>query len=142
MGRPARQSEPTRVVGAFAELMGKRWRWVGAMGLLSSLLIYSFYSVVGGWTLGYTGMALAGSLQHGDGAALTARFNDYVGDPLWPVLTHLLFAGLTWWFVQGGVQKGVERTLRWMMPALFIMILMLVAFGLTRPTPWPGCATS
>ncbi len=94
------------VVGAFDELMGKRWRWVGAMGLLCSLLIFSFYSVVGGWTLGYTGMALAGSLQQGDGAALTARFNDYVGDPLWPVLTHLLFAALTWWFVQGGGAEG------------------------------------
>ncbi|MFM5031085.1 sodium-dependent transporter [Aeromonas media] len=126
------------VVGAFDELMGKRWRWVGAMGLLCSLLIFSFYSVVGGWTLGYTGMALAGSLQQGDGAALTARFNDYVGDPLWPVLTHLLFAALTWWFVQGGVQKGVERTLRWMMPALFIMILLLVAFGLTLPNAMAG----
>ena len=44
------------VVGAFGELMGKRWRWVGAMGLLCSLLIFSFYSVVGGWTLGYTGI--------------------------------------------------------------------------------------
>lgn len=126
------------VVGAFGELMGRRWRWVGAMGLLCSLLIFCFYSVVGGWTLGYTGMALAGELQQGDGAALTARFNDYVGDPLWPVLTHLLFAGLTWWFVRGGVQQGVERTLRWMMPALFIMILLLVAFGLTLPGAMAG----
>ncbi len=42
----------------------------------------------------------------------------------------------------GGVQKGVERTLRWMMPALFIMILMLVAFGLTLPNAMAGCATS
>ncbi|OZG41981.1 sodium-dependent transporter [Aeromonas sp. A35_P] len=126
------------VVGAFGELMGKRWRWVGAMGLLSSLLIFSFYSVVGGWTLGYTGMALAGSLQHGDGAALTARFNDYVGDPFWPVLTHLLFAGITWWFVQGGVQRGVERTLRWMMPALLVMMLLLVATGLSMPGAMAG----
>ena len=126
------------VVGAFGELMGKRWRWVGAMGLLCSLLIFSFYSVVGGWTLGYTGMALAGELQQGDGAALTARFNDYVGDPLWPVLTHLLFAALTWWFVQGGIQKGVERALRWMMPALFIMMLLLVGVGLSMPGAMAG----
>ena len=130
------------VVGAFDALMGKRWRWVGAMGLLCSLLIFSFYSVVGGWTLGYTGMALAGELQQGDGAALTARFNDYVGDPLWPVLTHLLFAALTWWFVQGGVQKGVERTLRWMMPALFIMSCCWWPSVSPCPMLWPVCATS
>ena len=48
------------VVGAFGELMGKRWRWVGAMGLLCSLLIFSFYSVVGGGPRGRTGRARGG----------------------------------------------------------------------------------
>lgn len=126
------------VVGAFSELLGKRWRWVGSMGILSTLLIFSFYSVVGGWTLGYTGMAIAGQLNHGDAAALTARFNDYVSDGVWPLLTHLLFAALTWLVVQGGIQQGVERTLRWMMPALFVMMLLLVAFGLTLPNAMAG----
>ncbi|HHQ4783185.1 sodium-dependent transporter [Aeromonas veronii] len=126
------------VVGAFSDLLGKQWRWVGVMGVISTLLIYCFYSVVGGWTLGYTGMAISGQLNHGDAAALTARFNDYVSGNLWPILTHLLFAALTWMVVQGGIQKGVERTLRWMMPALFLMILMLVAFGLTLPNAMAG----
>lgn len=126
------------VAGAFGELIGKRWSWVGVMGVLSTLLIFCFYSVVGGWTLGYTGMAAAGQLNHGDAAALTARFNDYVSGDVWPILTHLLFAALTWMVVQGGIQKGVERTLRWMMPALFVMILMLVAFGLTLPNAMAG----
>ncbi|WP_447779671.1 sodium-dependent transporter [Aeromonas veronii] len=126
------------VVGAFSDLLGKQWRWVGVMGVISTLLIYCFYSVVGGWTLGYTGMAISGDLNHGDAAALTARFNDYVSGDLWPILTHLLFAALTWMVVQGGIQKGVERTLRWMMPALFLMILMLVAFGLTLPNAMAG----
>lgn len=126
------------VAGAFGELLGKRWSWVGVMGVLSTLLIFCFYSVVGGWTLGYTGMAAAGQLNHGDAAALTARFNDYVSGDVWPILTHLLFAALTWMVVQGGIQKGVERTLRWMMPALFVMILMLVAFGLTLPNAIEG----
>ncbi|WP_421314579.1 sodium-dependent transporter [Aeromonas veronii] len=126
------------VVGAFSDLLGKQWRWVGVMGVISTLLIYCFYSVVGGWTLGYTGMAISGDLNHGDAAALTARFNDYVSGDVWPILTHLLFAALTWMVVQGGIQKGVERTLRWMMPALFLMILMLVAFGLTLPNAMAG----
>ncbi|MFQ2181431.1 sodium-dependent transporter [Aeromonas veronii] len=126
------------VVGAFSDLLGKQWRWVGVMGVISTLLIYCFYSVVGGWTLGYTGMAISGQLNHGDAAALTARFNDYVSGDVWPILTHLLFSALTWMVVQGGIQKGVERTLRWMMPALFLMILMLVAFGLTLPNAMAG----
>ncbi|MFM4704861.1 sodium-dependent transporter [Aeromonas bivalvium] len=126
------------VVGAMASLAGPRWRWLGAMGLLCSLLIFCFYSVVGGWTLGYTAMALSGSLNSGDGAALTARFNDYVADPLWPVLSHLAFAALAWCCVQGGVQKGVERTLRWMMPSLLVMMLLLAAVGLTLPGAMAG----
>ncbi|EOD54442.1 sodium-dependent transporter [Aeromonas molluscorum] len=126
------------VVGALSSLAGPHWRWLGVMGLVCSLLIFCFYSVVGGWTLGYTGMALAGSLNSGDGAALTARFNDYVGDPVWPLLTHLLFAALAWCCVQGGVQKGVERTLRWMMPSLLIMMVLLAAVGLTLPGAMAG----
>ncbi|TNH88551.1 sodium-dependent transporter [Aeromonas sobria] len=126
------------VVGAFSDLLGKQWRWVGVMGLVCTLMIFSFYSVVGGWTLGYTGMAISGQLNQGDATVLTARFNDYVSGDFWPILTHLLFAALTWMVVQGGIQKGVERTLRWMMPALFLMMLMLVAFGLTLPNAMEG----
>jgi len=70
------------VVGAFGELMGKRWRWVGAMGLLCSLLIFSFYSVVGGWTVGYAALAVAGKLNLSEGSALTALFNGYVSQYL------------------------------------------------------------
>ena len=64
-----------------------------------------------------------------------------MSDPL-AGLTHLVFAGLTWWFVQGGLQQGVERALRWMMPALFVMMLLLVVTGLSMPGPWPGYASS
>ncbi|MGE6106626.1 sodium-dependent transporter [Aeromonas sobria] len=138
MGETLLGSLSRGVVGAMASLAGPRWRWLGAMGLLCSLLIFCFYSVVGGWTLGYTAMALSGSLNSGDGAALTARFNDYVADPLWPVLSHLAFAALAWCCVQGGVQKGVERTLRWMMPSLLVMMLLLAAVGLTLPGAMAG----
>lgn len=126
------------VVGAFGELMGKRWRWVGAMGLLCSLLIFCFYSVVGGWTVGYAALAVGGELNLSEASTLTTLFTGYVSDSLWPALTHLVFAGLTWWFVQGGLQQGVERALRWMMPALFVMMLLLVVTGLSMPGAMAG----
>ncbi len=68
---------------------------------------------------------MGGELNLSEASTLTALFTGYVSNPLWPVLTHLVFAGLTWWFVQGGLQQGVERALRWMMPALFVMMLLL-----------------
>ncbi|MCS3457428.1 sodium-dependent transporter [Aeromonas rivuli] len=126
------------VLGAFKKLVGPNWRWMGYMGILCGFCIYSFYSVVGGWTVGYVGLAAMGRLNLSEGEALTALFNGYVSNPWWPALTHLVFAGLTWWFVQGGIQKGVERALRWMMPALFIMMLLLVVVGLSLPGSMAG----
>ncbi|SIQ16317.1 neurotransmitter:Na+ symporter, NSS family [Aeromonas sp. RU39B] len=126
------------VLGAFHRLVGPRWRWMGYMGILCGFFIYCFYSVVGGWTVGYAALAVGGQLKSGDAAALTALFNGYVSDPLWPIVTHLVFAGLTWWFVQGGLEKGVERALRWMMPALFVMMLILVITGLSMPGSMAG----
>ncbi|MGL5036853.1 MAG: sodium-dependent transporter, partial [Aeromonas sp.] len=126
------------VLGAFTQLVGPNWRWMGYMGILCGFCIYSFYSVVGGWTVGYAALAVTGKLNLHNSGELTALFNGYVSDPWWPVLTHLVFAGLTWWFVQGGIQKGVERALRWMMPALFIMMLLLVGIGLSMPGAMGG----
>ncbi|WP_421164586.1 sodium-dependent transporter, partial [Aeromonas dhakensis] len=120
------------------KLVGPNWRWMGYMGILCGFFIYSFYSVVGGWTVGYAALAIGGELNLSEASALTALFTGYVSDPLWPAITHLIFAGLTWWFVQGGLQKGVERALRWMMPALFVMMLLLVVTGLSMPGAMTG----
>ncbi|MFM5732259.1 sodium-dependent transporter [Aeromonas caviae] len=126
------------VLGAFHKLVGPNWRWMGYMGILCGFFIYSFYSVVGGWTVGYAALAVGGELNLSEASTLTALFTGYVSDPLWPALTHLVFAGLTWWFVQGGLQQGVERALRWMMPVLFVMMLLLVVTGLSMPGAMAG----
>ncbi|TXI05411.1 MAG: sodium-dependent transporter [Pseudorhodobacter sp.] len=126
------------VLGAFHKLVGPNWRWMGYMGILCGFFIYSFYSVVGGWTVGYAALAVGGELNLSEASTLTALFTGYVSDPLWPALTHLVFAGLTWWFVQGGLQQGGERALRWMMPALFVMMLLLVVTGLSMPGAMAG----
>ncbi|MGL6518083.1 sodium-dependent transporter [Aeromonas caviae] len=126
------------VLGAFHKLVGPNWRWMGYMGILCGFFIYTFYSVVGGWTVGYAALAVGGELNLSEASTLTALFTGYVSDPLWPALTHLVFAGLTWWFVQGGLQQGVERALRWMMPALFVMMLLLVVTGLSMPGAMAG----
>ncbi|MBS4722117.1 sodium-dependent transporter [Aeromonas caviae] len=126
------------VLGAFHKLVGPNWRWMGYMGILCGFFIYSFYSVVGGWTVGYAALAVGGELNLSEASTLTTLFTGYVSDPLWPALTHLVFAGLTWWFVQGGLQQGVERALRWMMPALFVMMLLLVVTGLSMPGAMAG----
>ncbi|UCQ57455.1 sodium-dependent transporter [Edwardsiella piscicida] len=129
LGSHSRQS----VVKAFSQMCGRRWGWVGILGIVTSGCIYSFYSVVGGWTVGYTLLAGAGRLQSGDASALQALFSRYISDPYWPVLTHLLFAALTGYVVLGGVQRGVEKAVKVMMPPLLLIMVALIAIGVTLP---------
>ncbi|MTD39692.1 sodium-dependent transporter [Erwinia sp. CPCC 100877] len=129
------------VVNAFKKAAGPHWRWLGGMGVLTGWLIFSFYSVVGGWTIGYTGLAAAGKLSTGSTQQLGQLFNNYISDPVWPVLTHLLFSGLTCFVVLGGVQRGLEKGTKIMMPLLFLIMLALIATGITLPGSAAGLHT-
>ncbi|QGH62047.1 sodium-dependent transporter [Serratia proteamaculans] len=121
------------VVKAFQKQAGRGWGWVGIVGIFSAWCIYSFYSVVGGWTLGYTVMAAKGDLHITDATQLTALFEHYISNPVWPVITHVLFAALTCYVVLGGIQRGVEKAVKIMMPMLFLIMVMLIIIGLTLP---------
>ncbi|NUU68917.1 sodium-dependent transporter [Enterobacteriaceae bacterium BIT-l23] len=129
------------VVNAFKKAAGPRWRWLGGMGVLTGWFIFSFYSVVGGWTIGYTGLAAAGKLSTGSTQQLGQLFNDYISHPVWPVLTHLLFSGLTCFVVLGGVQSGLEKGSKIMMPLLFLIMLVLIVTGMSLPGASAGLHT-
>ncbi|TBL97787.1 sodium-dependent transporter [Hafnia alvei] len=121
------------VVKAFKQLAGRHWGWVGVLGVTCSWCIFSFYSVVGGWTVGYTFMAAAGKLNITDSSQLNSLFTDFISNPFLPVITHLLFAALTCYVVLGGVQRGVEKAVKIMMPLLFLIMLVLIVVGMTLP---------
>ncbi|MCW3480744.1 sodium-dependent transporter [Neisseriaceae bacterium JH1-16] len=127
-------------VGAFRKLAGPRWSAVGYIGVLAGFLVLSFYSVVGGWTIGYLWFALTGQAISSDPKALGALFGGYVGDPIAPLVTHALFAGLTLAVVMAGVQRGIERAGKLLMPVLFILMLVLIARSLTLPNAAAGVA--
>jgi len=129
MGRAANSN----AVGSFRQLGGKPWPIVGMVGVLVCFLIYSFYSVVGGWTIAYIGKSLSGSILTSDAKVLGETFDGFITDPLQPLLFHGLFAGLTLAVVLGGVQKGIENLSKFLMPALFVLMLVLIVRGLTLP---------
>ncbi|MGC0154193.1 sodium-dependent transporter [Chromobacterium vaccinii] len=120
-------------VGAFRRLAGGFWPVIGYMGVLVCFLILSFYSVVGGWTVAYIVKSLQGSIMTSDPKALGAIFSGFISDPVQPVLYHGGFALLTLAVVVGGVQKGIETLSKFLMPALFALMLVLIARGLTLP---------
>ncbi|WP_440026068.1 sodium-dependent transporter [Chromobacterium amazonense] len=125
-------------VGAFARLGSRRWKLLGYSGVLCCFLVFAFYSVVGGWTLGYLLRAVDGRVMSDDMSELGQLFGQYVGNPVEALLTHALFAGLTLLVVVGGVQKGIERAGKVLMPLLFLLMLGLIARALTLPGALAG----
>ncbi len=119
-------------VGALKRLkVHSLWPMIGYVGIATAFVILSFYVVVAGWTLAYIGKSAAGLLATGDGASLGAMFAGFIADPLRPVLYAGAFTALTVFVVIGGVNRGVERASRILMPALFALILVLCVRSLT-----------
>ncbi|KZE31767.1 NSS family neurotransmitter:Na+ symporter [Crenobacter luteus] len=129
LGRASGQS----AAGAFRTLKGGVWPAVGYIGVLVCFLIYSFYSVVGGWTLAYIAKSVEGSILTSDPKVLGGIFESFVADPLQPLWFHAGFAAITLAVVIGGVQKGIENLSKFLMPALFVLMLILIGRALTLP---------
>ncbi len=105
----------------------------GLVAIITITLIYSFYSIVGGWFIGFSVIPLA------DGLGLT-RFGESMGafSTVFSLLFTLVFMLLTTLMVTQGVKEGIERWSRILMPALFVLLLVLIAFGLTREGAMDG----
>ncbi|WP_106766696.1 sodium-dependent transporter [Paenibacillus faecalis] len=109
---------------------GTHWDWIGKMGVFSCTVLLSFYSVVGGWVLLYTGMSVIGFLVS-PGTAYDALFNQIISNPFAAVGSQLLFLLLNIVVIARGVQKGIEKMSKYLMPALFIFFIILVIRSLT-----------
>jgi NSS family neurotransmitter:Na+ symporter len=121
-------------VGAFRTLSGSSlWKWVGFLGVAAAFIILSFYSVVGGWTLKYSFLALSGAFsEFTPGSDLAAQtYNAFIARPFEPVLWHLIFMALCILIIAKGVKSGIERWSKILMPLLIIILVVLVIRGVT-----------
>ena len=110
---------------------GKAWHLIGYLGTIVSFIILSFYSVVGGWILSYLVRSFTGALSGKTQEQYGALFENIIANPWEILITQAIFIVLTVMVVQGGIQKGIERASRYMMPSLFILFLILMARSLT-----------
>ncbi len=130
IGRSARSN----AIGAFQRLSpGKPWIAAGIMGVLGGFLVLSFYSVVAGWTLYYTVASAAGQLMSDGQPDFNKAFLSFVQDPVQPIACLAVFLLLTHLVVSRGIQHGIERYSKLMMPMLLAIIVLLVGFSLTMP---------
>jgi NSS family neurotransmitter:Na+ symporter len=119
-------------IGSFKKLdPGSFWWITGAMGVLAAFMILSFYGVVGGWSLAYFVKTVSGSLSGLSVEQYTNIFESLIVAPMEPIMWQLLFMGLTIGIVVFGIQTGIEKWSKILMPAIFIILLILIVRGLT-----------
>lgn len=117
---------------------GTQWRWVGRMGVLAGFLILGYYSVVAGWTLEYIFEAVSNSFAGKTPAEFISSFQSFSSNPWRPALWLTLFLLTTHFIIVKGVEKGIEKSSKIMMPTLFIIILILVGCSVTLPGAGKG----
>lgn len=132
IGRRTRQS-PANALRDLAVDAGRsaRWSWWAFAGMLSALLILSFYSVVGGWSFDYILNVGRGDFQGVTADQVGHYFGEVTANPWRLILWHSLFLLLCGVVIARGVVVGLERSLRVMMPLLFVLLLMLLGYSLT-----------
>lgn len=130
IGRRARQN-PVNAIKALAEQNQKssHWQLLGWLGSLTLLLVLSFYSVVAGWTIAYLVKAWGGVFNGLSAGQIDHVWGNFLAHPGPLLVYHALFMFLTLWIVARGVEQGLERASRVMMPLLFVILLLLDGYG-------------
>ncbi|GAB6104514.1 sodium-dependent transporter [Blautia glucerasea] len=105
-----------------------KWNFLGKLTFLVPALIMTYYSVIGGWVTKYAVTYLSGKSS---AAAEDSYFTDFITAPVAPIVFMLVFLAITAFVVYAGVDKGIERFSRLVMPGLLIMIICIAVFSLT-----------
>ncbi|PPK75936.1 NSS family neurotransmitter:Na+ symporter [Methylobacter tundripaludum] len=132
LGRRSRQN-PINTMITLADEAGadKNWHYLGWMGVAAGFLILSYYSVIAGWASAYVLKAFTGSFFGADAAAIKVIFDDFVASPVKLLFWHSLFMLATMLIVVRGVNTGLEKAVRFLMPSLFVLLILMVAYAMT-----------
>lgn len=130
MGRRGRLS-PVNTFGALArdEGQSRHWRKAGWLSVITITLAGTFYMVVAGWVLAYVPLAASGSFDGIDKAGAEAMFDALLADPARLAAWYAIFLALTVFVVASGIRRGLERAVRFLMPSLFVLLVILVIYA-------------
>ena len=115
---------------AAREGIGRAWRYYGQMAALGAFIALSFYCVVAGWTIDYFFRATTVGFSNITADQSAAALADLLGNPMRMMVSQILFLGLTAITVAAGIRRGLENVLRWLTPALFVILLTLLVYAM------------
>lgn len=123
------------VTSSFKLMSGNRhgWKYMGLIPLISGFLVLSYYAVVSGWTLYYAFLSGIDAFAGKTPAEFSADFVAFSTHPIKPLVWMASILLMTCGIVAMGVQKGIEKAAKIMMPILFIFIIVLVGCSLSLP---------
>ncbi len=132
LGRRGRQS-PINTMQSLAEDedLNTNWQYLGWMGVIAGFMILSFYSVVAGWVIEYIFLAGAGSFTTATDSEIVELFSGLLASPERLLMMHTIFMALTVIVVSMGVQSGLERAVKFLMPSLFILLIIMVGYAMS-----------
>ena len=116
---------------------GTPWRFIGYFGVFTGFLIVSYYSVVSGWCLQYVTASVGDGLS-GDAKSVADYFDTFVTNPWQPVVWLVVFFGISHFVVSRGVEKGIERASKLMMPLLFLLLVVIAVAACLLPGATEG----
>ncbi|MFV0506873.1 MAG: sodium-dependent transporter [Bacteroidales bacterium] len=126
------RSAHSNAVGSFKKLApGKSWHLVGAMGVIASFMILSYYLVIAGWTLEYLYQSIANNLAGKSTIELKGMFDSFVGTPSRTLMWFFVFMLMNVFIISAGVEKGIERFSKFLMP---LLVLLLIVIGIRSVT--------
>lgn len=131
MGRRGRRN-PVKTMELLGEEEGNspHWKWLGLWGIVAGFLILSFYSVIAGWALAYVLKSVSGAFTGVEAEVISSTLGNHLGDWKSLLFWHTLFMLITAVIVGRGVQRGLEKAVQFLMPALFLLLLVLLLYSM------------
>jgi NSS family neurotransmitter:Na+ symporter len=139
LGRRGRKS-PVNTMHTLAaeEGLNSNWYLLGWLGVIAGFIILSYYSVIAGWTIAFIFKTGMGDFIGSNADQTTAIFSELISNPVALLFWHTIFMFLTIYVVSRGVKSGLEQAVKFLMPALFILLLIMVAYAMSTEKFFDG----
>lgn len=135
------RSTQSNIFGAFRAIKTSgKWHWIGYIGIIASIMILSFYSVVAGWTMEYLYQSIIGGLNYSNSDGFHSHFASFSSSNWRPIMWTVIFLLCNYIIVARGVKKGIEKMSNIMMPALFVLLIIFCINSLMMPKAGEGLA--